>query len=118
MKIPVGSSSHITETASAESVDDLLDEGYKAVARLVTKGEDETVSMVVKANAFLASLSRIDDDRMMKYKPEEKKYHLETYSISERERMMGLPVGYVKDPGELIFLSLTHFLFPTFFHRY
>ena len=55
---------------------------------------------------------------MMKYKPEEKKYHLETYSISERERMMGLPVGYVKDPGEWIFLSLTHFLFPTFFHRY
>ena len=74
--------------------------------------------MVVNANAFLASLSRIDDDRMMKYKPEEKKYHLETYSISERERMMGLPVGYVKDPGEWIFLSLRHFLFPTLFHRY
>jgi hypothetical protein len=108
-KIPVGSSIDITETASAESVDDLLDEGYKAVARLVTRGGDETVSMVVKANAFLASLSRIDDNRMMKCKPNKNKYLLETYSVCEREKMMGLPVGYVKGPGE--WTSLCHSLF-------
>jgi hypothetical protein len=108
--MPVNSSAHVKEVASFQSVDQLLDEGYGAVARLV-QGEDMTTT--VKANTFLASLSKIDDDRMLKCKvhvgSEQPKvrYHRETYSISERERMMGLPIGYVQHPVCRLFGQLT-----------
>ena len=73
------------------SVDTLLDDGYGAVARLVAGGDDDMT--VVKANAFLASNSRIDDKRMVKYKKPDNaassnsrtKYEIETYSVGERE---------------------------------
>lgn len=74
------------------SVDTLLDDGYGAVARLVAGGDDDMT--VVKANAFLASNSRIDDKRMVKYKKKpdnaassnsRMKYEIETYSVGERE---------------------------------
>ena len=90
-QIPVESSAHIKEVAFAVSVDTLLDDGYGAVERLVAGGDDDMT--VVKANAFLASNSRIDDTRMVKYKKPDNaassnsrtKYKIETYSVGERE---------------------------------
>jgi hypothetical protein len=63
--MPINSSAPVKEVASFQSVDQLLDEGYGAVARLV-QGED--MNTTVKANTFLASLSKVDDDRMLKCK--------------------------------------------------
>lgn len=64
--IPVNNTERIKEVASAVPVDDLIDEGYGAVARLL-QSEDEQLRMPVKANNFLASISRIDDDRMISW---------------------------------------------------
>ena len=97
----------IKETASAVPVDKLLDGGYGAVARLV-QDEEEQLMVPVKANAFLASLSRIDDNRMIKYKKSDRnKFHIETYSVGEREKMMGFPAGYVAKPLRRLFSELT-----------
>lgn len=112
MNIPVNSTDHIKEVASMVSADSLLDEGFGAVARLL-QDEDE-MSTPVKANAFLASLSRIDDNRMMKYEIEDEstskpnaQYLLKRYSVGERERMMGFPTGYVEKPVRNLFTELT-----------
>jgi hypothetical protein len=108
--MPVNSSAPIKEVASFQSVDRLLDEGYGAVARLIQGGDLNTT---VKANTLLASLSKIDDDRMLKYKVDvgieqpKNRYHRETYSVSERERMMGLPIGYVQQPVCCLFSQLS-----------
>ena len=111
--LPVDSAESIKLVASAKSVDSLLDDGYGAVARLI-EGEDE-MNMTVKSNAFLASSARIDDNRMMKYKMDNlsasaasNKYKIETYSVGERERMMGLPHSYVGKPLKALFSDLTH----------
>lgn len=110
INMPVNSSAPVKEVASFQSVDQLLDEGYGAVARLV-QGED--MNTTVKANTFLASLSKIDDDRMLKCKVNvgsqqpKLRYHRETYSVGERERMMGLPIGYVQQPVCTLFSQLT-----------
>lgn len=113
INLPVESAESIKLVASAQSIDSLLDNGYGAVARLID-GEDE-MNMTVKSNAFLASLSRIDDNRMMKYKKDNSsasaastKYKIETYSVGERERMMGLPQSYVGKPLKVLFSDLTH----------
>mmetsp|Transcript_4758 Transcript_4758/g.10215 ORF Transcript_4758/g.10215 Transcript_4758/m.10215 type:complete len:375 (+) Transcript_4758:131-1255(+) len=103
------SSAQIKDVAAGLSLDGFLDEGYGAVARLL-QGEDEE-NMPIKSNSFLASLSNIDDDRMVKYKLDgtsgrKKKYHIETYSITEREKMMGLPAGYVERPVGRLFNEL------------
>jgi len=106
------SSEHIKEVASGVSIDGFLDDGYGAVARLLQCDSEQ--DMPVKSNAFLASLSRIDDDRMIKYKLNDTsgprtsvKYHIETYSVAEREKMMGLPAGYVEKPVSRLFCELT-----------
>lgn len=71
----------------------------------------------VKANTFLASSSKIDDNRMLKLKivadshQPQNRYYCETYSISERERMMGLPIGYVQLPLSELFSQLTSHAF-------
>ena len=86
------------------SADDCLDDGWLSITRLLPEEKVQTY----KANAFLASSSRIDDRRMMgKYQSNASgKYTVKSYSISERERMMGLPVGYVSDAVNHIFKEL------------
>ncbi len=106
----MNSSSPITDVASFQSVDQVLDEGYGAVARLVPGCDMNTT---VKANSFLAPSSRIDDERMLKYKVDADSqkpndvHHCETYSVGERERMMGLPIGYVQQPLNWLYRELT-----------
>lgn len=113
MNMPVKCTDHIKDVAFAASIDGLLDEGFGAVARLLLS-DKELRSTPVKANAFLSSLSRIDDSRMMKYKLENcsgpntnTKFQIETYSVGERERMMGFSTGYVKKPICELFSELT-----------
>lgn len=57
----------------------------------------------------------VDDTRMVKYKESEPgKYLIETYSVREREQMMGLPPGYVEKPLKRLFNELAQnaFLLP------
>jgi hypothetical protein len=54
--------------------------------------------LFVKANTFLASKGKLDDSRMMTVKKIENgctKYQVGTYSILDREKMMGYPSGYI-----------------------
>ncbi len=67
---------------------------------------DHNTHLKVKANTFLASLTKIDDDRMLKYSTGDQ-IKLESYSVSERERMMGLPPSYVSGPLKEIFNEIT-----------
>lgn len=50
------------------------------VERLINDGRDD---LVVKANTFLASLTRIDDDRMMKVLLSDRAINVEEYSVAE-----------------------------------
>lgn len=117
--IRLESSAKIKDVASGVSMDGFLDDDYGAVARLLQDDDEE--DMAVKANTFLASLSRIDDDRMIKCKLDgssgrnsSSKYQIETYSVAEREKMMGLPKGYVENHLSRLFGELTEkaFLLP------
>lgn len=63
--------------------------------------------MVIKANTFMATTSKIDDGRMIKVKKDGDKFILSTYSVREREIMIGLPEGYVQKAMEHIFKKLT-----------
>ena len=63
----------------------------------------------------MASRTRIDDKRMTKVKPsEDGRYLKSTYSVKEREIMMGLPEGYVSKPMKELFLEIAQngFLYP------
>jgi hypothetical protein len=44
---------------------------------------------------------------MIKIKNEEGRYYIHTYSVREREKMLGLPLGYVEDAVNNLFRSLT-----------
>ncbi len=71
--------------------------------------DDSTHIPVVKANTFLASLSKIDDDRMLKYSSGDSGDQIKEdhYSVREREKMMGLPPGYVSKPVKQLFDQIT-----------
>ena len=63
----------------------------------------------------MASRTRIDDERMTKLKPTEDGGFLKsTYSVKEREIMMGLPQGYVSKAMKELFreIALNGFLRP------
>ena len=63
----------------------------------------------LKANTFMASMGRIDDFPRMG-KTREKKpgmFEVETYSVNDRERMMGFPEGYVEEPLKDLFEKMT-----------
>lgn len=105
---PIDNHSDLKDVASAVSVDSCLEDGWAPIARLIQQADN---NMTVKANAFLASLSRIDDSRMLsKYKTAESsstKYIVECYSVAEREKMKGLPAGCVENPLCHLFHELT-----------
>jgi hypothetical protein len=61
-----------------------------------------------KANTTMAAKSRIDDPRMMKVKKGDgNKYYCHTFSVREREKMSGLPVGYCELALNELFKKLT-----------
>lgn len=79
--------------------DDILEDGFALPPHEGPfVGRSETWS---KANTLMASKSRLDDDRMLVFKrcedPDE--FEERTFTVTERERMMGLPDGYVSKPG-------------------
>ena len=54
----------------------------------------------LKANTFMASKSRLDDKpRMLKVRKENGQFVESTFSVYEREIMLGLPKRYVEDAG-------------------
>jgi hypothetical protein len=69
--------------------------------------EDQDGPVILKANTFMASLKRIDDDRMIKVKEVDGQYIIGQYSVREREVMLGLPTGYVEDAINALFQDLT-----------
>lgn len=98
----------IKNIAGHVSADVSLDEGFLMPERVL---EPETMCNyarpVVKANAFMASSTRIDDARMIRIKMESGKYYINTFSVREREKMLGLPLGYVQDAVNNLFCKLT-----------
>lgn len=82
-----------------------LDDGYSLPQMLIEDYEGEEVPRRIKANTFMASYGRLGDDRMFIFKEEKEngKRHLYSkriYSVTERERIMGYPEGYVSKPGK------------------
>lgn len=62
----------------------------------------------LKANTFMASLGRIDDERMCTVRKklnrsENTTYHWRRISVRERERMMGYPESYVEGAVDNLF---------------
>lgn len=76
------------------------------MGRIVASGEEKE-AMVIKANTFMASTGRIDDDRMITAQQEGQKYVLNTYSVKDREKMIGLPPGYIQTAMKNLFQKLT-----------
>ena len=69
----------------------LIESGYVMTETVLQGNED---SLVPKANTFMASKVRIDDARMIKVKRGvDNNYYIDTYSVSERERMLGFPIN-------------------------
>ena len=63
----------------------------------------------IRANTFMASKSRLDDYRMWKIKqvdPVTQDYIVDSINGTEREKMMGYPVGYVKNAIYCLFDSI------------
>lgn len=74
-----------------------LEEDWKIPAAVVS----EQIK-IVKANTFMASLARLDDGRMLKVKEiDANQYVASSYSVLERERMLGFPEGYVGNAGKV-----------------
>jgi hypothetical protein len=71
-----------------------LQDGYQHVVHITRP------HTFVKANCFMASKSKIDDDRMIVVEKVKKKFLKQrTINTPEREDMMGYPKGYVEQPG-------------------
>jgi len=85
---------------------DMLDEPSSIMPQ--TLCEEEEAAAVVKANTFLAAQGRTDDNRMLRVtKVDDNHYVGKTLSVSERERMLGLPEGYVAEPLKKLFEEIT-----------
>ena len=94
----------------------ILEGGYQMVGKFC---KEISSQVPVKANTFLASESRLDDmPRMLIVKEEgNDKYMAASYSMKDRENMMGFPKGYVSDPVLNLFSSLEENAFrPEFKH--
>jgi hypothetical protein len=95
------------------SCDTFIDDDF-ALPQTVARNTDIYHSNWSKANTFMASKVRLDDDRMVVVKEKRNKrgmYLVRTFTVNEREKMMGLPVGYVSEPRKYkkqCFLMLQH----------
>jgi len=84
----------------------IYDDGWEHPACAVSDWID---GLVGKANTFMASKSRLDDDRMLKVRPRtDGPGFLKSYiTANEREVMMGFPRNYVKAPLNKLYDALT-----------
>ena len=101
--IAVRSGEEIIQVAKEQSACPLLEDNFKMAETICKK---KGIVIIPKTNTFMASKARIDDDRMMKVRKVGKKYEVGTYSVCERERMLGLPVGYVGKAVKALFNDL------------
>lgn len=88
-----------------------LDDGWQHPAVAWADVNKDFEPSLQKANTFMASKSRLDDQpRMMKVKEVgDKKFEVSSFSVSERERMLGYPDGYVMRAGKSgIFVNTSH----------
>jgi len=105
--IPLKSIDPIKDIAAHWAIPDhFLDNGYMMIEKIVAS-DAEKECLPIKANTFMATTVRIDDDRMIKVKKEGDQYFVHTYSVREREVMIGLPIGYVETAMKDLFNRLT-----------
>jgi site-specific DNA-cytosine methylase len=62
-------------------------------------GNIKELNMITRSLGLMASSSRIDDDRMNLYMKKKGRYYKRKIKRRERERLMGIPEGYVEKPG-------------------
>jgi hypothetical protein len=79
-----------------------LDKDWSHPAVAWADANNEPEPFLQKANTFMASKARLDDQpRMMKVKEVgHKKFEIGSFSASERERLLGYPEGYVTRAGK------------------
>lgn len=63
-------------------------------------------TMIVKANCFMASKTKVDDDRMIVLKMDKKSCKQRFMKTHEREDMMGYPTKYVETPGMFLVVPI------------
>jgi hypothetical protein len=92
-----------------------LDEGYDLPVNVLRKSNRRDTEFSQRANTFMASEGRINDrPRMLvvkKYKAGTKgkqDYVGRTYTVRERERMLGFPDGYVEHAVQALFDDLLY----------
>mmetsp|Transcript_2588 Transcript_2588/g.4979 ORF Transcript_2588/g.4979 Transcript_2588/m.4979 type:complete len:491 (-) Transcript_2588:471-1943(-) len=93
------------ECLDAEScVKSILEDDWMHPADAYDSFNSVNQPFIYKANTFLASSSRLDDIRMLKVKlTDNGNFQRGFYSVSDREKMMGFPVGYVENVVKKIF---------------
>jgi hypothetical protein len=95
-----------TTVAASSEVTSCLEQGWLHPADAIAKrtGERlEEAARLRKANTFMASLMRIDDERMTVVKKSETGGFVgRSMMVVERERMMGFPEAYVSAPRKYI----------------
>lgn len=100
---------HSAESEASATSDEFLLDGWKHPAEEFSDRDgNKREKIILKANTFMASSTKLDDQRMMKIKRVQgsSKYHLQYYTINEREAMMGFPVGYIEKPVKKLFKIL------------
>jgi len=102
LNIPISSIAEASQV-SQESLPILEDGG------IMPEEIGQAFPMAIKANTFMASKGRINDSRMMKVEQvrDSDRFVIKTFSVREREIMLGLPVGYVSEPVNTLFKELT-----------
>ena len=81
-----------------------LKDGWMDPAQLHCQMNSDLPEVYSKAKTLMASDSRIDDDRMIKVRlrdPSDRgSIETSTYSVADRESLMGFPTGYVQRIGK------------------
>lgn len=92
----------IDSNAATSTVE--LANGWMDPAQLHCQMNSNLPEVYSKAKTLMASDSRIDDDRMIKVRlrdPSDRgSIEASTYSVADRESLMGFPTGYVQRIGK------------------
>jgi site-specific DNA-cytosine methylase len=95
-----------TTLAASSEVASCLEKEWMHPADAIAKRTDERLEEAArlrKSNTFMASLTRIDDERMTVVKKSEMGGFVgRSMMVVERERMMGFPEAYVSAPRKYI----------------
>jgi len=107
-KLPVNELPDIDSNAATSTVE--LADGWMDPAQLHCQMNSNLPEVYSKAKTLMASDSRIDDDRMIKVRlrdPSDRdSIEASTYSVADRESLMGFPIGYVQGIGKLLICSI------------